>query len=813
MKTPSWLSLVLFSYFVGASALARPSEDIGTDTSQSTGAASFKAIYAITIKSGVSQENELAREADEAARESKNIEAAAKYLAAGRLALMASRFERARPNLDKCFLIASKLSVADQSAMLSTLSEILWRDARDAEHDYDTSKYLAQQRLKLMRRLPGVTAADRYSALQTLAFRCFQHKRYSEAEALLLETLHELRSIKPTPESVGSCEEMLARVYENAGDVEKAKRYYAEATQFVLQRHHSDTVMRVLGLHAQFLIRHKISPEAVLVADQFLKEATSPEQADSRVSFGVFARGLADIDVDESDKFYRAEFESQKAFSESVMNSGYGYSSCEWAEMLNKHGRTNEAISVLNEGMFFCRSSKWPNALQGYMPQMAKKCEEYLRATGQTTEADNLHAAVAKEIDANKAFLAQAEERKIAEAISNPSAEPLQKVAVLTEMANRSFETGKCDQAVSYLEEALRTYENNATSKDNPRMYERFLDVRRNLTKCGRGRDCKPMLLRIVKARMMFGYPDPDTIVYRSQCGGRQPDDPIDDLFPAHPMGQGKEVIDSTQDSMLPKLIDEAKAANKITTVVFLLAKLTESQSAVADKVGLLEEAELWKAKESDSDVLLQSMMRTANAYKDLKQYDKMMEKCKAAIAISEKPDRSGNHSMAQSLGLLANELAGDRDQRNNAEYLYMTAYKFSLHERGSDYYSREFLKVIGNLADNYRDMKDVAAGASLLEKSLAVTKTEDGEDGPLARAWLMKLCSYYVAAGQGETALKYFDQFSASVSKPGMTIATATKDEMITLTRFLKESGYSSQAASIESRLRVLDQQQCAAH
>lgn len=803
--------LILLSCLLGGLTLARPTVIFASDARSPAATASFKEIYDAAINSRQGHETEVDREANQAAREHKYVEATAKYLAAATQPFTQGNFERARPTLDKAFLTAAKIPVADQKEMLSTLSVIVG-NTRDI-HDYDIWKYLAQQRLNLMQKQPGTTAAERYTAIQTLAFSCSKHKRYKEAEALLLETLQDLQSIKPVPANVGWCESTLAHVYEDAGDLERAKQYYSQWAQFAREINNSDQLTRALQEYTEFLIKHQIFKEAVPVADEYFKQATSPEQARwrDRVPFGLIARGLADIDVNEADKYYRAAFENEKAMTAYAMNAGYGQTICEWAEMLNKHGRTSEAISVLNDGMAFCRSSKWPDALESYMPQMADKCEQLLRAAGRTTEATDLRASFVKEMASHKDSLAQAKEQQLSDTMSNPNSRPVQKVSALTEMAYRSFDVSKCEEAMKYLDKALRIYENNANSKDSPQMYGYFRDIALRLSKCGRAQDSKAILLRIVKARVAYGFPDPDTMGLRSHCGGREPVDAFDELFPARSLWDRSKVA-PTEEALLKQLLADAKTTGKLPTVVYLLTRLTEYQSTDEEKVASLEELELWKAKESNPQVLLQSMMRTADMYMHLKQYNKLMDKCKAAIAVAEKADGPNkNIGCSGSLEMFANGLINN-NQLDKAEELYIAGYKSSLHERG-DYSSLRLMSDIEQFANKYRLSNDVESGAKLLQTALDMTKAELGEDGTLTRAWLMKLSSYYVLAGEHEKAKRMSQELIASVTKPGMSIAKTTSDDMTVLARLLREKGYSTEAGKIENRLKVLDYQQCAVH
>ncbi|MGH9551822.1 MAG: hypothetical protein ACRD3W_20725, partial [Terriglobales bacterium] len=579
--------------------------------------------------------------------------------------------------------MAAKSPLSDQKQMLNILSQVVskTRDVRD----YEVYKYLAQQRLKLLQKQPGTTAADRYREIQTLAFSCSKHKRYAEAEALLLETLQDLESIHPVPDNVGWCESTLARVYEDSGQLEQAKQYLAKWTQFAKDVHSSQQLTRSLEDYTNFLIKHNMLKEAVPVADEFFKQANSPEEARwrDRKPFGMIARALSDVDVDLANKYFRAAFETEEEQTKFAMNISYGRTVCDWAEMLNKHGRSAEALSVLKEGMAFCRTSKWPDALQRNMPQMVDRYEAYLRAGNRTAEASELRASYEKEMATHKDNLSREHERKLDDAIKNPNVKPVQKVSALTEMAYKAFDDNKCDEGSKFLEEAVKVYEGNAASKDSPRMYDCFQDISDRLSKCARSENSTPLLLRIVKARMVVGFPDPDQGPFHTQCGGRAPVNAFDDLFPPNGYYRAQRQLDPGRESLLKELLSEAKSADNTSTVVFIMSRLSlSSPTDQTSKAAAMEELESWKAKENNPAVLLISMERTADMYMSLKQYDKATEKCKAVIQLAENSDNPKGNRLGQTsvfLDNIAAKLVAD-NQLATAGILYLDAYKRSLH-------------------------------------------------------------------------------------------------------------------------------------
>jgi hypothetical protein len=170
------ISVITFS---NASVSSATSDDAKDSTS-------FKSVYDSLSQSSEGKELELAKEADADAKKKQFTNAAAKYLAAAQPSLISSRFEIARTNLDKTFLMASKLSAEDQKELLKTLSEIVSKCFNRMSPD--AYKYLAQQRLKLLRSQPGATAESKFGEIQTVAFACSQHKRYQEVYLLAIIT-------------------------------------------------------------------------------------------------------------------------------------------------------------------------------------------------------------------------------------------------------------------------------------------------------------------------------------------------------------------------------------------------------------------------------------------------------------------------------------------------------------------------------------------------------------------------------------------------------------------------------------------------
>jgi hypothetical protein len=150
-----------------------------------------------------------------------------------------------------------------------------------------------------------------------------------------------------------------------------------------------------------------------------------------------------------------------------------------------------------------------------------------------------------------------------------------------------------------------------------------------------------------------------------------------------------------------------------------------------------------------------------------------------------------------------------NNNQMDKAGEFFMIGYKRSLHEQG-DYGSQHLMNDIEKLANKYRDSNNSEPGGKLLQDGLEISKASLGEDGMLTREWLMRLSTYFLLAGQRENARRVNQELIESVTKPGMSIAKNTADDLITLARLLRKRGYSQDAGKIERRLKEFESQQC---
>ncbi len=742
------------------------------------------------------------READQASKAKNYCEASAKYLAAAAHLYIAGNFERARPAFDKAFLMAAQLSPEEQKQMLLTLSKVISNSRGD--RDINAYKYFAQQRLKLLQKNSTATPDQRYYEVQTLALSCSRHGRFKEAISLLLDTLKDLESIKPLPRSYGTCQATLARVYDESGDKAKAQTYYERALEFTRQSPDTNGYEHVLQSYLGFLLKNRMGKEVGPIAEEYYKFTTAPGYSRwrDRVSYGTMAQKLAELNVDLANKYYRAAFENQVAGTRTAMNMGYGQTCVEWAQMLHAAGRTPEAIDVLQNGMAFCRSAKWPNAFERYMPMMLDPCEGYLRLSNRHSDADQLRANYEKEKISRKVAVLEEREAWLQQASSGPGQKPTDQVEALTELAYRAFDTQKCDEGLKLLKSAVDAYEMNADSRDSERMYNRFLNISARLKKCGHEGDSKALLLRIVRARIVAGFPDPDGNHITVCTMGPRPLDALTDLMYQN---------NSDKKAVIDILLADAKASSKPTSVIYFMQF---SNPISVDERGLanLEEIEEWKIKANNPPLLFAHMLRISDWMIHLNQFDKAAAKWKQAVALAETAKTQSPKMLNYSATVRLQNVGAafvKKNQMSKAADVYTVAYKLALNEP-KEYSAQTIAKSIDTLASKYVEAGDTASGESLLNSVLEISRAERGSDSLLERMWLIKLADFFAQRGDKAKTKSACSAFFDSINKPGLTVSASTIDDMRKHLTVLKNYGFSSEASSVEKKLHELDAHQC---
>jgi tetratricopeptide (TPR) repeat protein len=742
---------------------------------------------------------ELVLQGDTLARSGQSAEATEKYLAAASAAFANQNFERARPFFDKAFLEATKLTSADQKHFLSRVSEII--NHSPDRQDFDTYKYFAQNRLRLLKSKVDGTPAERYNEVQTIAFSCSQNHRYKEAIALLQESLADLQASAPQSDSVGLCLNTLAGISENSGDLPAACRYYESQIAFTKSTVDRRNYHRALESYTMFLIKHNLNKQLHLTAREFLDEIVRTGNTD-RVPLQMIARGLAGCDSELSDKFYRLAFEQQKRETQSAMNIPYGDTVCEWVGVLHQAGHTDRAILVLQEGIAFCRTAKWPDSLDWNMKQMVGLLEQYLTQANRHAEADDAKSAYAIEMKSFKDRRDKEDWARIEGEINSPTAEPLIKVRALMEKADRDFIAGNCQEAINSVEQAVSVYEANAKNPQSSQIYDSLYNIMRRFQKCGREADAKSLLMRIVKARMVLGFRDPEEMTgWQSNCGGTSwaYDEVVGPFF-------------HTPDKINKEMLELAKASGNRDNVIFVIDRMV-SQALGERRVELLAELEQLRGEKSNKVPLLSTLLIEADNLAYLKRWDGAKRKCQEALALyqNNKEVHSTFPSLSGSFYKIGRQFFAAGQQEEGAE-LQLTAYELSLdHDR--DVIIRMNLRFLNDLFEYYADKHDIVAAAKLYSELVDSTRAKLGPDNTFTRMWLIKMSTFYLRNGDVAKGKQAYSTLASSLFKTGLSVSADNEKSLADYAKVLTQAGCATEAARINAKLAELEQQHCGAH
>lgn len=737
------------------------------------------------------------RDGDAAAKSGSASIACAIYLNNASKAFAGENFERARPCFDKAFLQAEKMPEAEQKEVLKEISEFLHR-GHSSSLDYDVYKYFAQRRLHLLRSQKSASVTQIYNEVQTLAYSCSRNHRYNEALALLKETLADLERGEKNDYAISSCLETLARVSEDSGDIEGACSYYEKEIAFTKLAPGKRNYDRTLEHYTTFLIRHKRQKGLVETARAFYNEIQTSGDKD-RMPLGTVAQGLVDVDFDLANKFYRMVFDQLKKSAGSAMNSGYGNWACRWATVLHDKGKSKEAIEVLKEGIAFCRTTRWEDAMQRDGKEMIELCQKYLNETNGGAEARQMQYQLDNDL-ANRNRLHQEElERKL----NGPAVEPTEKIRAAMEMANNAFNKDNCTEAIRLVEIAVAVYEANADSPSSAEMYQSIYNVRRRFAKCGREVECKPLLLRIVKARMIRGFVDPAQATYwSSNCGGTSWafDDLVGRSFMSSPGG-------------LDEMLALAKASGKSGNIAFVL-EYKKGACIGEDRLLVEQELEKLRAGYADKSAYVSSLINTASTMAYLKKWDEAKSKCLQAMAAA-KANNGGKARLGFRLaGSLYNMGTTFRSAGRlaDASELSLEAYRLSVKE-DRDVIIKMDLRCFDDLLKAYDKEHDTVASARLLTELLNITKSALGQDNTFTRGWLMRLSTHYLQSGDVTKGKQYYKELETSLFKPGMSVSKDNEVQLPTYANTLKQYGCSSEATKISSKLKELESAHCGAH
>lgn len=742
---------------------------------------------------------ELSHQGDTLARSGHPVEAVAKYLAAASAAFVNQNFERARPFFDKAFLTADKLSITDQKHFLSQVSEVI--NHTSDRQDFDTYKYFAQNRLRLLKSKVNGTPIERYNEVQTIAYSCSENHRYKEALSLLEESLADLQTSAPQSDSVGWCLHTLACISEDSGDLAAACRYYERQIAFTRSTKEKRNYHGALESYTMFLVTHKLNKELPPIANAFFDEIVRTGETD-RIPLQAIARGLADCDSELSDKFYRLTFEEAKRQTRSAMNISYGDTVCEWARLLHQIGHTDRAITVLKEGMAFCRTSPWPDALDINMKQMAELLQQYLAQSNRAVEAAQVQKDFINEMKSFRDRKEKENQARIDSQINSPIADPLTKVRALMEKADKAFTAGNCQEGVSSVEQAVSVYEANAKNSVSGQIYDSLYNISRRFRKCGRVADVKPLLMRIVKARMVSGFEDPlEKTFWGTNCGGTTwAYDELFGFYRSAPVQTDKEMLEL------------ARATGNRNNVIFVIDNMM-SNAQGEKRVEFLEELEKLRSEKTNKGPLLSTMLITADSLAYLKRWDAAMKKCKEALTLyqSNREVHPTFGSVSGSFYNIGRQFIAGGQLEGGAE-LYLTAYKLSL-ENDRDAIIQLNLRCLDDLFKSFADKHDIDAAAKFYNELVDSTRAKLGPDNTFTRMWLVRMSTFYLKNGDISRGKQAYATLASSLFKPGLSVSKANEEDLTDYAKVLTQAGCSKEAAKIKAKLLELEQQHCGAH
>jgi len=334
-------------------------------------------------------------------------------------------------------------------------------------------------------------------------------------------------------------------------------------------------------------------------------------------------------------------------------------------------------------------------------------------------------------------------------------------------------------------------------------MYNRFTNISARLGRCGKDEEGKSLLLRIIRARMVFGFPDPDDL-NSSHC--------TMGLTTIDAYGDYTRVVGSNQRTVLEELLKDAKASGKPTNVIFVLRTMNQFSGVNEGSLSTLEEIEKWKIKANNPMLLFCTMMQIADWNVYFNHFDKAEQKWKQAVDLVSTDSLQKSRQRIPSLsGYLKNlgKAFTEKDQLGKAGDVYIAAYGMALHEP-KEYQAQTIAKAIDVLSAKYREQGDEASGESLLKTALRLSKAERGSDSLLERMWLIKLADFYATAGEKEKTKIACSAFMNSINKPGLTVSKVTVEGMEEHVKLLTKTGFLSEANVVANKLNELESQQC---
>lgn len=466
------------------------------------------------------------------------------------------------------------------------------------------------------------------------------------------------------------------------------------------------------------MLKNELYDDAVPIADQYINAAWKPYEVRylDRRPWVLLARDFArGKKYAVAERYYKAAFYLQTHEHNPPINSSYGHTAREWAEVLAQQKKVSEAAEVLRDAIRYARTLR-PEVADRNLSSLSALCVQYLQAAGLKKDAEK--TAVESSEDAK--HLVETKRAEAADAIANPSKNSFAAIKALSERAYSELDANETDAGVKDLLSAITLYEATPQGDDAVHKYYCFQKIRSRFKKIGREQEGIDLLWRIVKARMQVGYPDPDN-GFRSQCGGPTP---TADHELLHTSVWTKNEADK---KMAEQFLSLAKASGKSENIVFALCNMREPLGKDREKeISIEEQLEKERANGKNKFLYVMSVFNTTRAYIRAQQFEKAYRKYKQLLEVS-KGQSPGLVSLAGLLSSLASEFEFFKDFKH-AEEVALKAFESSFtvpHQR----FREGIAKSLVGLANKEANEGRPAEARSILEsaKKIALAQGNAG--------------------------------------------------------------------------------------
>lgn len=660
--------------------------------------------------------NEILREAADSEKRKDLIHAAAGYLVGSVDAIERAQFDEAKITLDRAFFLAGKLP-SEAREQFAKSSEDLFhtqlRNRRPLEANFEI--YYLCSLLDVVKSIAGYSPRQKASLARDLAYAYLRNKNYKQATDTLEKQLTEL---EPSDnESRYSCLYALARIYDEQRDVKRGQHTYLELLASA-KATRSDRSADALEQYLKFLLKNELYGDAVPIADQYINSAWTPREVRylNRRPWVLLARDFAKgKKYSVAERYYKAAFYIQTHEHNPPINSSYGQTAREWAEMLAEQKKFPEAAEVLRDAIRYARTLR-PDVADRNLSTLTTQCVQYLNAAGQKKEAEKTAAEGSE--DAKR--LVETRSAEAAHAIANPSKNTLAAIKALTERAYKELDAKDTDAGVKDLMSAISLYEGAPQGYDAEHKYYCFQKIRSRFKNIGREQEGIDLLWRIVKARMQVGYSDPDN-GFRSQCGGPTL---TADYELLHTSAWTKNEADK---KMAEQFLSLAKTSGKSENIIFALCNMREPMGKDREKEISIEE-QLEKERENGKNRFLYvvSVSNTARAYIRAQQFESAYTKYKQLLEVS-KGQPAGLVSLAGLLSSLASEFEFFKDFKH-AKEVSLKAFESSFtvpHQHFRDGIAKKVVELANKEANEGR----LSESSTILEnaKKIALAQGNAG--------------------------------------------------------------------------------------